>query len=56
MKAFLGLGLWFTVSSCFALAKQLRDRHESEKITGQLDEAKTEAILRDFAVREREAA
>lgn len=53
-KAFLGLGLWFTTSSAFALAKALRDNHEEEKITSKLDEAKTEQILRE-AVRDRDS-
>jgi hypothetical protein len=52
-RAFLGLGLFFTVSSCFALAKTVRDRHESDKLLGRIEEARTEAVLRDFG---REAA
>ncbi len=46
---FIGLGLWFTISSCMALAKAVRDQHESEKITQKLDEAQAEAILREVA-------
>lgn len=49
IKAFLGLGLWFTVSSSFALAKTLRDNHESEKLTSKIEDAKTEQILREVA-------
>ncbi len=49
LKAFLGLGLWFTVSSSFALAKALRDSHEAEKLTNKIEDAKTEQILREVA-------
>ena len=52
-KMFLGLGMFFTVSSCFALSKMVRDRHESDKLVNKLDEAKTEQVLRDYV---REAA
>jgi hypothetical protein len=48
-RAFLGLGLWFTVSSCMNLAKAVRDGHESQKLTAVVEEAKTERILRDFS-------
>ncbi len=48
-RAFLGLGLWFTISSCMALAKAVRDQHENEKISHKLDEAQAEAILREVA-------
>jgi len=48
VRAFLGLGLWFTISSCMSLAKAVRDQHESEKITHKLDEAQAEAILREM--------
>jgi len=49
IRAFLGLGLWFTVSSCMNLAKSVRDEHESHKLTSVVEEAKTERILRDFS-------
>ena len=48
-KAFLGLGLWFTVSSCFALAKSERDRHESDKLSTQVAEHQVERALRDLS-------
>lgn len=52
-KAFLGLGLWFTVSSCFALAKCERDRHEAHKLSSRVAEHQVERALRDLS---REAA
>jgi hypothetical protein len=48
-KGFLGLGLWFTVSSCFALAKSERDRHEAEKLTARVAEHQVERVLRDMS-------
>lgn len=48
-RGYLMMGLYFTVSSCFALAKALRDSHESEQLVAKLSEAKTEKILRELA-------
>ena len=51
-RGYLGMGLFFTVSSCFALAKTVRDRHESTRLHNQLEEAEAERILRDATLRE----
>jgi hypothetical protein len=48
-RAFVGLGLWFTVSSCFALAKAERDRHESAKLSSKVAEHQVERVLRDLS-------
>lgn len=48
-KAFIGLGLWFTVSSCFALAKSERDRHEAQKLSAKVTEHQVERVLRDLS-------
>ncbi|MCP3986081.1 MAG: hypothetical protein GY723_16990 [bacterium] len=48
VKGYLGVGLYFTVSSCFTLAKTLRDQHEREKVTNQISEARTERMLREY--------
>lgn len=48
-RGYLLMGLYFTVSSCFALAKTLRDSHESEQLVAKISEAKTEKILRELA-------
>ncbi|MAE94537.1 MAG: hypothetical protein CL910_07760 [Deltaproteobacteria bacterium] len=48
VKGYLGVGLYFTVSSCFTLAKTLRDQHEKEKILTRITEAKTERMLREY--------
>ena len=46
-KAFVGTGVLFTISSCFVLAKTLRDEHEGQRISHRLEEAQAEKILRD---------
>lgn len=48
-KAFICIGLWFTVSSCFALAKSERDRHEANKLTTRVAEHQVERALRDLS-------
>lgn len=49
IKGYLLMGLYFTVSSAFALAKTLRDAHESTRISARISEAQTEKILRELA-------
>jgi hypothetical protein len=48
-KGFLVMGLYFTVSSSFSLAKTLRDAHESQRLLNKIAEARTEQVLRDYA-------
>ncbi len=48
IKGYLGLGLYFTVSSCFSLAKTIRDHHEAEKIVAKISEARAEKMLREY--------
>ena len=49
IKGYLLMGVYFTVSSGFALAKTLRDAHESHRIVAKISEAKTEKMLRELA-------
>ena len=49
IKGYLMIGLYFTVSSAFGLAKTLRDHHESNHIVAKISEAKTEKMLRELA-------
>ena len=49
IKGYLMMGVYFTVSSAFALAKTLRDAHESSQLITKISEAKTEKMLRDLA-------
>lgn len=48
VKGFLLLGLYFTVSSTFTLAKTIRDEHESQKILNRIGEAKASQLLREY--------
>jgi len=52
IKAFLAMGLLFTVGSTFSLAKTLRDKHEADKIINRVASAKTEKILHDYEFKE----
>lgn len=47
-KAFLGIGYFFSLAQAFALAKTVRDDHESKRIVNRIQEAKAERILRDY--------
>ena len=47
MKAFMLMGLLFSVGSAFTLAKTLRDEHEASRLHNRLDEARTEKLLRE---------
>jgi hypothetical protein len=42
------MGLYFTVSSAFGLAKTLRDAHESSRLIHRIAEARTEQMLREY--------
>lgn len=39
------MGVLFTVGSSFSLSKTVRDRHEAEKLTSKVEEARVERIL-----------
>jgi hypothetical protein len=56
VRAFLSMGLLFTVGSCLSLAKTTRDAHEQKRMVNRISEAKTAAILRDFDIADRKAA
>jgi len=49
VKGYLMMGLYFTVSSAFGLAKTLRDNHESSKLSSRIQEAKAEKMIRDYS-------
>lgn len=50
LRAFLGMGLVFSVGSSFSLAKTLRDNHEAKRLLNRLSEAKTEKIIREYEI------
>ena len=45
MKGFLAISYLFSVTSCFTVAKVVRDKHESEKFLHKVEHAKTEKFL-----------
>jgi hypothetical protein len=45
VRAFLALGMLFTVSSAFTLAKCVRDRQEENTLTGRVDRARVDKLL-----------
>ena len=47
-RAFLVLGTFFLVGSCFNLAKVARDQHEQARFVNRVEEARTEKLLRDY--------
>ena len=52
VKAFMFMGIVFTVGSTFTLAKTIRDNHEARRLVNRLKEAKAEKILREFEVKD----
>lgn len=45
VRAFLGLGMLFTVSSAFTLAKCVRDRQEEAYVATRVDRARVDKLL-----------
>lgn len=47
MKGFLMMSYLFTLTSCFTVAKVVRDKHEAEKFINKVEVAKTEKFLNE---------
>ena len=45
VKAFMGMGLLFSVGSTFSLAKTVRDQHESESLRKRIDDARVSRMI-----------
>lgn len=45
VRAFLSLGLLFTVSSAFTLAKCVRDRQEESYVSNRVDRARVDKLI-----------
>ncbi|WP_406251557.1 YiaA/YiaB family inner membrane protein [Streptomyces cyaneofuscatus] len=45
VRAFLAIGVLYLVTSCFTLAKVIRDRQEADQIVSRVDQARLEKIL-----------
>ena len=50
MKGFLAMSYLFSVTSCFTVAKVVRDRHEADKFINKVESVKTEKFLTDHAI------
>jgi hypothetical protein len=44
-KAFLGMGVLFSVTSTFSVAKTTRDLHEAKRLIKRIDEARVEKLI-----------
>jgi hypothetical protein len=44
-RAFLALGLLFTITSAFTLAKCVRDRQEETEVVSRVDQARLDKLL-----------
>lgn len=45
VRAFMGMGLLFTVGSTFSLAKTVRDQHESDTLRKRIDDARVSELI-----------
>ncbi|MGW1464997.1 YiaA/YiaB family inner membrane protein [Streptomyces sp. NPDC001493] len=45
VRGFLAIGVLYLVTSCFTLAKVIRDRQEEGRIVSRVDQARLEKIL-----------
>lgn len=45
VRAFLGLGVMYLTTSCFTLAKCVRDAQENQSVYARLDQARVDRIL-----------
>lgn len=48
IKGYFFMGLFFTVASCFILAKTIRDNHETERFINRVNTARTEKLLSEY--------
>jgi len=49
IKGFIIISYLFSVSSCFTVAKVIRDRHEANKLITRVETAKTERFLNEHS-------
>lgn len=45
VKAFMAMGLLFSIGSTFSLAKTVRDQHESESLRKRIDDARLSRMI-----------
>jgi hypothetical protein len=51
IRGFLWMGLTFTVTSAFSLAKTVRDNHEAVRLRNRITDAKAEKLLREYEMK-----
>ena len=49
MRGFFAMSYLFTVSSCFALAKTVRDKQERQQLASKIEQAQAEHYLKSAA-------
>lgn len=47
-KAFIGMTYLFSISSCFVLAKVVRDKQEGQDYVKKIEQAKTEQMISKY--------
>jgi hypothetical protein len=47
-QGFFAMGYVFTISSCFTLAKVIRDKREAEKLISKIEKAKTKKLITKY--------
>ena len=47
MKGFLAMTYLFSITTCFTVAKVVRDKHESDRFINKVENAKTEKFLNE---------
>jgi hypothetical protein len=45
IRAFLGIGVLYTITSAFTLAKVIRDRHEDTSLAHRVDRARVDKLI-----------
>src|SRR5262245_9052011 len=45
VRAFLGIGVLYTISSAFTLSKVIRDRQEEVSVSGRVERARVDKLL-----------
>ena len=47
IKAFMAMGLLFSVGSAISLSKTLRDMHEAQRLSARIDEARFHRLIQE---------
>lgn len=47
-KGYLAMTFLFCITSCFTVAKVVRDKHEAERIINKVETAKTEKLINEY--------